>query len=118
MEFLYVGVGGALGALARYQLGKMISAKAKSSFPVGTFIINITGAILLGLACGLGTGGNLYLLLADGFLGAYTTFSTFMYEGFDMFRGNKRKNAVVYVAGSFIIGVAGFVLGYGINILV
>ncbi len=112
MDIVFVGIGGALGSLARFQLGRVISGKTKTTFPVGTFIINITGAILLGLVCSFDTGGKLYLLLADGFLGAYTTFSTFMYEGFDMFKGNRKMNAAAYIAGSLLIGVIGFIAGF------
>ncbi|MCX7951401.1 MAG: fluoride efflux transporter CrcB, partial [Clostridiales bacterium] len=77
MQYLLVGIGGALGSLVRYNLGKIISSKFKNIFPVSIFIINITGAMLLGLVSSIGVKNNLYLLLADGFLGAYTTFSTF-----------------------------------------
>src|SRR5512138_2623113 len=91
MDLVLVGIGGAFGSAARYGLGKLIAKRAKPGFPLGTFLINISGAILLGILVSAGTGGNIYLLLADGFLGAYTTFSAFMYEGFNMFRGSKMK---------------------------
>ena len=112
MGLVFVGIGGAIGSLARYQLGRLISQRSGSSFPIGTFLINISGAILLGFLTGLDTPENIGLLLGDGFLGAYTTFSTFMYEGFQLFRGNRTLNALTYIAGSLIIGVLGFVLGY------
>lgn len=112
MGLVFVGIGGALGSLARYQLGRFISQRSGSPFPIGTFLINISGAILLGFLTGLDTTENIGLLLGDGFLGAYTTFSTFMYEGFQLFRGNRMLNALTYIAGSLIIGVLGFVLGY------
>ena len=112
MDFVFVGIGGALGSLARYQLGRFISQRSFSSFPTGTFLINISGAILLGFLTGLDAPESMGLLLGDGFLGAYTTFSTFMYEGFQLFRGNRMLNALTYIAGSLIIGVLGFVLGY------
>ena len=111
MEYLLVGIGGALGSLARFRLGKMISQKARTSFPLGTFIINITGAFFLGIVSTIGLNGNIYILLADGFLGAYTTFSTFMYEGFDLFQGNEKMNAFIYIAGSLVTGLLGFILG-------
>lgn len=112
MNFVLVGVGGVFGGICRFQLGKMIARKESVGFPVGTFFINITGAILLGLLTGAGAGGGAYLLLGDGFLGAYTTFSTFMYEGFHLFRGNETINAFVYVLGTLMLGVAGYMLGY------
>ncbi len=113
MDLVFVGIGGALGSLTRYQLGKAVAEKSGSTFPVGTFIINLTGAILLGIVSSLEADGNLYLLLGDGFLGAYTTFSTFMYEGFNLFQENEKKNAFYYVLGSLILGIIGYALGFG-----
>lgn len=110
MDLVFVGIGGALGSAARYGLGKLIAKRAAPGFPAGTFIINVTGAILLGLVISAGTGGSIYLLLADGFLGAYTTFSTFMYEGFNLFK-DKKTNAIVYIAGSLVLGVIGYITG-------
>lgn len=112
MNLILVGIGGIFGGLSRYQLGKVISQKAKTTFPLGTFIINITGALLLGLLTSLDTGKNVYLLLGDGFLGAYTTFSTFMYEGFDLFRGKEKLNAFVYILSSLILGIIAYVIGF------
>ena len=55
---------------------------------------------------------QVFLLLADGFLGAFTTFSTFMYEGFNLFQENERLNALVYIISSVFLGIVGFVMGY------
>lgn len=112
MELFFVGAGGILGSLARYQLGKVVTERSKTAFPLGTFIINITGAILLGLVSGLDVGKNIYLLLGDGFLGAYTTFSTFMYEGFNLFQENEKLNAFIYILGSLFLGIIGYILGF------
>ena len=114
MEILLVGVGGAAGSVARYALGRVIAKSTKGSFPWGTMIINITGALLLGIVTGLKVPHGLALLLADGFLGAYTTFSTFMYEGFHLFKDRKWLNAIVYVAGSLAMGVVFFAAGFGL----
>lgn len=112
MDLVFVGIGGALGSLARFKLGKAISEKSKTTFPIGTFIINITGAILLGVVSSLDVSRNMYLLLGDGFLGAYTTFSTFMYEGFNLFQENEKMNAFTYVLGSLFLGLIGYVSGF------
>lgn len=114
MNLLLVGIGGIFGSLSRFQLGKMISARSKGTFPLGTFAVNLTGAVLLGVLTSFDAGNNIYLLLGDGFLGAYTTFSTFMYEGFNLFQGHERRNAVVYVLGSLILGIIGYVCGFAI----
>ena len=112
MNLILVGLGGSFGSLVRYQLGKMISSKSKTTFPIGTFIINITGAILLGMLSSFDFGKNFYFLLGDGFLGAYTTFSTFMYEGFNLFKGKEKLNAFIYIMLSFILGLIGYTLGF------
>lgn len=109
-----VAIGGAFGALTRFQLGRMISQKANTIFPLGTFVINISGAILLGLLTGIDVSNRVYLLFGDGFLGAYTTFSTFMYEGFNLFQGKEKMNAFAYIAGSLIFGIIGYVAGFEI----
>ena len=114
MSILFVGVGGAFGAVTRFGLGKLISQRSNSVFPVGTFIINISGAILLGILTGTNSSNNIYLLLGDGFLGAYTTFSTFMYEGFNLFKGDEKRNAFTYIFASLILGVIGFFIGFQI----
>ncbi len=111
MEYLLVGVGGAAGSLARFVIGRAIARKMKREFPWGTFIINISGAFLLGLAVTAGLPGNMYILAADGFLGAFTTFSTFMYEGVELFRGNETRSAIFYILGSLFIGLVGFIIG-------
>lgn len=111
MTYILVGIGGAFGSLIRYKLGKEISERSKSNFPIGTFIINISGAYLLGLASMLDLSENGFLMVADGFLGAYTTFSTFMYEGFNLFQENEKMNAFIYIFGSLLIGITGFILG-------
>lgn len=118
MEYLLVGVGGTLGSITRYTLQKYINGKTKSKFPYATFIINITGAILLGIVTGMNKGNNIYALLGDGFLGAYTTFSTFMYEGFNLFSDNKKLNAFTYIISSLILGIIGFEIGLKIGYLV
>jgi CrcB protein len=113
MNYVVVGIGGVLGSLARYSLGKYITEKSKSRFPIGTFIINITGAFLLGLVNSRISQASIYYsLLGDGFLGAYTTFSTFMYEGFKLFEDSKALNACCYIGLSIILGVWGYILGY------
>jgi CrcB protein len=111
MDLVFVGIGGALGSIVRYKLGKIITEKSSTTFPTGTFIINISGAVLLGLLSSLGAGKNAYLLLGDGFLGAYTTFSTFMYEGFNLFQENEKMNAFTYILGSLVLGIIGCFAG-------
>ena len=118
MELILVGIGGIGGGLARFQLGKLLSQKSGTSFPIGTFLINITGALLLGLLTSMDAGKSIYLLLGDGFLGTYTTFSTFMYEGFNLIQENEKLNAFIYILSSLILGIIGCVIGFAIGELI
>lgn len=117
MNLVLVGIGGALGSWTRYKIGKYVSENADTIFPIGTFIINITGAFLLGTVSSLDVSNNVHLLLADGFLGAYTTFSTFMYEGFNLFQESEKMNAFIYVLGTFLLGIFGYVFGFKIGLV-
>lgn len=108
----FVAVGGAFGALSRYGLGRWVTAKFRTGFPYGTFIINLTGAFLLGALYALDLSPWFAALLGDGFLGAFTTFSTFMYEGFGLLKNRHRLSAALYIGWSFVLGVCGFGLGY------
>jgi len=111
MGYLIVGIGGALGSVTRFAIGRRLSENSNSWMPMGTFFINISGAVLLGVVSSMTLSGNMYLLLGEGFLGAYTTFSTFMYEGFNLFKEDEIKNAFTYIIGTFIFGVIGFIIG-------
>ncbi len=102
--FLLVGLGGALGALARFGIGRWVAHRhGRHRFPVGTFLVNLTGAAALGVLHGLGAAGDAALLLADGFLGAYTTYSTFLSEGV----GTRWRP--LYLIGTLALGAAGYV---------
>ena len=87
--YLIVGLGGGfVGANARFIMGRWASQKWGSSFPVGTFLINILGSFILGLFATLALrfswNDHWRLLIAVGFVGAFTTFSTFEYETFEL----------------------------------
>lgn len=114
-EYMLVGIGGAFGSVTRYLFGNYISRHTNSKFPFGTFVINITGALFLGILSGTQISKNMYTFFGDGFLGAYTTFSTFMYEGFNLFQGRKKLNAFIYIICSLFIGIAGFAIGLKIG---
>lgn len=111
MIYFIAGIGGIFGSVARYKLGKVVSERSNSIFPIGTFVINISGAFLLGIISNIGLNSNYYYLLGDGFLGAYTTFSTFMYEGFNLFRENEKLNAITYFAITVTIGLISYAIG-------
>ena len=85
--------------------------------PLGTFLINLSGAFLLGLSAWCVRDEAMRLLVADGFLGAYTTFSTLMFEGFVFVQEGRRRFATAYLAGSVLVGVAAYGIGQAIGLL-
>ena len=114
-----IGLAGALGALARYILGRFIAERAGSQFPFGTFFINVTGAFAIGLLFAF-AGRKLInpavqSMLATGFLGGYTTFSTMSWEGVQLARGGSTRLSLLYLAGNVAVGLlaAGLGLAFG-----
>jgi fluoride exporter len=118
--FLVVAVGGLIGAPARYLLDRAITGRLESDLPWGTFVINITGSLLLGLVTGLTLAGHLppigKALLGTGFCGAYTTFSTFTFETLTLLEDGRFLEAVGTVAASVGIGLAAAAGGLAIGL--
>ena len=115
-KYLVVLAGAGLGGLARYVAGTWIMAKYGGRFPLGTFVINITGAFLIGVLMTLLTQRfhphpNWRLFLVVGILGGYTTFSSFEYELFQAVRDGERWLGLVYLTGSVALGYLGVWLG-------
>lgn len=112
MKHLGVALAGALGALTRYWIGAAVGTVA---FPWPTLGINLVGSFLLGVLLGVAPGqwnATLTTALAVGFLGAFTTFSTFAYETQSMLRAGRGMAALAYVVVSVVIGVAAAGAGY------
>lgn len=116
MEILLVMLGGSLGSSTRYLLGKRFASRHKD-LPIGTLIINISGAFLLGAVTGFDISQLLYGLFAEGFLGAYTTFSTFMFEDFVLLKDNRVLSAIIYMAATIALSFTAFYAGNSIVIL-
>jgi fluoride exporter len=119
LDSLVIAFGGALGALSRYGLGVWISSKWNQGFPLHTFLINISGAFLLGFLNILFierlTVDPLWRLgIGVGFLGAFTTFSTFGFEVISFLEGGSLFTAGLYTLLSIVIGFTGVALGVGL----
>jgi len=115
-RYLVVLAGAGLGGLARYVAGTWIMAKYGGRFPLGTFIINVTGSFLIGVLMTLFTERlaphpNWRLFLVVGILGGYTTFSSFEYETLQAVRDGARWMSMLYVTGSVAFGYFGVWLG-------
>jgi CrcB protein len=112
MKVLLVAVFGAAGALSRYGIGVVAGTHP---FPWATLAINLVGSFLLGLVLAAGPtrlDATWTTVLGTGFLGAFTTFSTFSSETQTMLREHRTSTAAVYVAASVVGGVAAAALGY------
>ena len=115
---LWVGLGGFLGANARYWLGVWITARLGTGFPWATFAINVTGSFLLGLLmalvferAGVPRAPVLRLAIAVGFIGAYTTFSTFELETYTLASAGAIARAAANALGSLVAGFGAVWLG-------
>lgn len=116
MEYLWISLGGVAGANVRYALGRWIANRYGAGFPYGTFLINVTGAFAIGVILTLVTESFIAdprwrLLLVVGFLGSYTTFSSYTYETFALADRGDWTRAAVYVIGSNAAGLAACVAG-------
>src|SRR5204863_3169037 len=115
-KYLLVLAGAGLGGLTRYVAGVWIMAKYGGRFPLGTFVINVTGSFLLGVLMTLLTERlhphpNWRLFLVVGILGGYTTFSSFEYETYEAVRDGAHWMGLMYVTGSVLLGYLGVWLG-------
>ncbi len=117
---MWVGLGGFLGANARYLLGGVIAERWGAVFPWATFVINISGSFVLGVFLAFAeerpwVNPSSRLMFAVGFVGAYTTFSTFEYESIRLLQDGEMLLAFANIAGSVMAGLfaifAGIVLG-------
>jgi CrcB protein len=113
---MYVGIGGFLGAIARYAVGGWISTRYRGQFPIATFVINVSGSFILGLFLTVATerialDPRWRLLVAVGFVGAYTTFSTFEYESERLLAAGGFWLAGANLLGSVVVGFVAVWLG-------
>lgn len=114
-QLLLVFLGGGFGSALRFLLGKWLNT-ADGGFPYGTFTANIIGSLLIGIILGLAAKNNNLtesqtLLLATGFCGGFTTFSTFAYENHVFLKSGDFMSFAIYTIASFVVGFLAVFLG-------
>jgi fluoride exporter len=118
-ELLLVAGGGAFGSLARYGIGEWTRTRFGESFPWGTLVVNVAGSLLLGLLLGLALSGKTSrptrALIGTGFLGAFTTFSTFSAESYALIEGGKLGAAAANVSANLVVGLLAAALGFALG---
>jgi CrcB protein len=115
-KYLLIAVGGALGSVARYWVGSTISGRMGMRFPYGTLVVNMTACVVIGFTLTY-FGHRLEInpawrfFIAVGFIGAYSTFSTFEWETMATLQAGAFSLAALYVGGSVMLGLAATWLG-------
>jgi CrcB protein len=110
-KYLLIAAGGALGSIARYWVGSTIAGRMGSKFPYGTFVINLTACVIIGFSLTY-LGKHIELspawrfLVPIGFIGAYSTFSTYEWETLSTLRSGAFALAALYAVGSLVAGLA------------
>lgn len=120
MPLILIGLGGFAGAVSRYLVDGFVAERTAGGFPWGTLVVNASGTFLLGLLFAMTT--ERAILPAEirgplliGFLGAYTTFSTYMLESWRLIEGGAWGAALVNLGGSIAVGVVAIVAGMAIG---
>lgn len=115
-KYFLIALGGALGSMARYWIGSTIGSRMGTKFPYGTFVINITACVIIGfsltfLAKRVEINSAWRFLVPIGFVGAYSTFSTYEWESLSTIRTGAFFIAGVYAVSSLLLGLASVWLG-------
>ena len=110
-KYLLIAIGGALGSIARYWVGSAVAGRLGARFPFGTFVINMTACVIIGfsmtfLAKRADVNPAWRFLVPVGFVGAYSTFSTYEWETLATIRSGAFALASLYAVGSLILGLA------------
>jgi fluoride exporter len=110
-KYLLIAIGGALGSIARYWVGSAVANRLGTRFPYGTFVINITACVIIGfsltfLAKRVDLSPAWRFLVPVGFIGAYSTFSTYEWETLSTLRAGAFFLAALYAVSSLILGLA------------
>src|ERR1700691_2027525 len=113
---LFVALGGGIGSVARYLVSGWFASRFGPAFPYGTFVINITGSFIIGVFLAfaqqrVSLSPYWRLFFAVGFVGGYTTFSTFEYESVRLLQEGEMLLGALYLVGSVVTGAVGAVSG-------
>lgn len=117
MKVVWLGIGGAAGTLARYAMNAVVADHGhRGAVPLGTFVINVSGAFLVGLLTAIFaerfvSATTARLALTTGFLGAYTTFSTYMLQTMRLAEDGHPARSLLYLVGSVVAGLLAVVAG-------
>lgn len=115
MIWVYIAAGGAAGAVARYGLAGWVHDRVGVQFPWGTFLVNILGSVLIGVALrsleAMPASAELRALVTVGLLGSFTTFSTFTYETVALLEEGAFTRAATYSVGSLLVGIVAVYAG-------
>ncbi|MHB8381760.1 MAG: fluoride efflux transporter CrcB [Candidatus Binataceae bacterium] len=117
---ILVAIGGAIGSAARYIVGGWFASRFGAAFPYGTFVINVTGSFIIGLFLAFADSRATLspywrLFFAVGFVGGYTTFSTFEYESMRLFQSGEMLAGAAYMLGSVVTGAVGVLAGIALG---
>jgi len=115
-KYIYIALGGALGSIARYWVGSTVASRLGTRFPYGTFVINMTACVIVGfsltyLARRTGVNPAWRFLIPIGFVGAYSTFSTYEWETLYTIRSGAFLEASLYALGSLFLGLVAVWMG-------
>ncbi|SMO55337.1 fluoride efflux transporter CrcB [Fodinibius sediminis] len=118
-SILVVGIGGFAGSVLRYLISHTMKSSWPTIYPLGTFIVNLVGSLLIGVIIAATLTENLSqqsrLLLATGFCGGFTTFSSFSFEFFSLLQNGHAGYAFLYAIGSLLLGLLFVWLGFGLG---
>ena len=117
MIYIYIFIGGGLGAVSRFLLGNTVNKYITHSFPLGTLSVNVLGSFIIGYLLTIGEGKEIALthwrpLLVVGFLGGFTTFSAFSWETLVLFREGNYVQSLYYLLSNVLFSLLGVAAGF------
>jgi CrcB protein len=120
MPLILIGLGGFAGAISRYMIDGFVTDRTAGAFPWGTFVVNATGSFVLGLLFAMTTERAVFPAeirgpVMIGFIGAYTTFSTYMLESWGLVESGSYGAAIANLGGSMVVGLVAVAAGLAIG---